>query len=222
MLASMGTPGKAPSGMLGSNPPSGRAERGARAFFAPLLVEAGSSMVAGTVGGLVFGFFGAGSASDWHAAGRLIIVPGPALSFSIGPAAKAAGEVAAGGTEAAEVGADCTATVMDCLGEGSSSGSVGAALSVPSLMAGRLVTWTDLWRRARASAPGLDHLENLSAGNIILNFFLRFQFLGASACLFLFLLIELLPHTFAGCPGFLELLHVCFVLAFGCGTKDRR
>ena len=121
-----------------------------------LLVEAGSSMVAG--------FFGAGWASDWHAAGRLIIVPGPALSFLIGPAAKAAGEVAAGGTEAA-------AMVTDCFGEGSSSGSVGAALSVPSLMAGRLVTWTDLWRRARASTPGSDHFENLSAENIILNIF---------------------------------------------------
>ena len=114
-------------------------------------MEAGSSMVAGAVGGLVFGFFGAGSASDWHAAGRLIIVPGPALSFSIGPAAKAAGEVAACGIEAAEVGADC---------------------SVPSLMARRPV-WTDLWRRARSSssAPGSDHFENLSADNIILNIF---------------------------------------------------
>ena len=85
---------------------------GAPAFFAPLLVEAGlapaAGLVFGAVGGLVFGFFGAGSASDWHAAGRLIIVPGPASSLSIGPAAKAAGEVAAGGTEAAEVGADCT------------------------------------------------------------------------------------------------------------------
>ena len=69
-------------------------------------------MVAGTVGGLVFGFFGAGSASDWHAAGRLIIVPGPALSFSIGPAAKAAGEVAACGIEAAEVGADCSGMLI--------------------------------------------------------------------------------------------------------------
>ena len=169
------------------------------------MVEAGSSMVAG--------FFGAGWASDWHAAGRLIIVPGPALSFLIGPAAKAAGEVAAGGTEAAEVGADCTAMVTDCFGEGSSSGSVGAALSVPSLMAGRLVTWTDLWRRARASAPGSDHLENLSAGNLILNIFLRFQFLGASACLFLFLLIELLPYTFAGFMHFQNSWSFCmFVL----------
>ena len=142
-----------------------------------LLVEAGSSMVAG--------FFGAGWASDWHAAGRLIIVPGPALSFLIGPAAKAAGEVAAGGTEAAEVGADCTAMVTDCFGEGSSSGSVGAALSVPSLMAGRLVTLTELWRRAIASTPGSDHFENLTAGNIILNIFLLFL-------------------------SFLELPHVCF------------
>jgi len=187
-----------------------------------LLVEAGSSMVAGAVGGLVFGFFGAGSASDWHAAGRLIIVPGPALSFSIGPAAKAAGEVAAGGTEAAEVGADCTATVMDCLGEGSSSGSVGAALSVPSLMAGRLVTWTDLWRRARASAPGSDHLENLSAGNIILNIFLLFQFLGASACLFLFLLIELLPYTFAGCMHFQDSWSFCMFVLFLRSDVERR
>ena len=129
-------------------------------------------MVAGTVGGLVFGFFGAGSASDWHAAGRLVIVPGPALSFSIGPAAKAAGEVAACGIEAAEVGADCSGMLTDCSGEASRSGSVGAALSVPSLMARRPV-WTDLWRRARSSssAPGSDHFENLSAENIILNIF---------------------------------------------------
>ena len=111
-------PGKAPSGMLGLTPPRGRAARAGfgpllvEAFFAPLLVEAGSFMVAGTVGGLVFGFFGAGSASDWHAAGRLIIVPGPALSFSIGPAAKAAGEVAACGIEAAEVGADCSGMLI--------------------------------------------------------------------------------------------------------------
>ena len=79
----MGTPGKAPSGMF-------------PAFFAPLLVEAGlapaGGLVAGAVGGLVFGFFGAGSASDWHAVhGRLIIVPGLALSLSTRPAAKAAG-----------------------------------------------------------------------------------------------------------------------------------
>ena len=142
-------------------------------------------MVAGAVGGLVFGFFGAGSASEWHATGRLIIVPGPALSLSIRPAAKAAGEVAAGGIEAAAVGADCTAMVTDCFGEGSSSGSVGAALSVPSLMAGRLVTLTELWRRAIASTPGSDHFENLTAGNIILNIFLLFL-------------------------SFLELPHVCF------------
>ena len=60
------------------------------------------------------------------------------------------GEVAAGGIEAAGVGADCSGMVTDCSGEG---------------------TWRDLWRRARASAPGSDHLENLSAGNIILNIF---------------------------------------------------
>ena len=87
-------------------------------------------MVAGAVGGLVFGFFGAGSASDWHAAGRLIIVPGPALSLSIRPAAKAAGEVAAGGIEAAGMGSDwfewlltewmlmeSTALLVDCAAE---------------------------------------------------------------------------------------------------------
>ena len=104
----------------------------APAFFAPLLVETGFFMVAGTVGGLVFGFFGAGSASDWHAAGRLIIVPGPALSFSIGPAAKAAGEVAACGIEAAEVGADCSGMLTDCSGEGS-AGSIMAASCAPAL-----------------------------------------------------------------------------------------
>ena len=104
----------------------------APAFFAPLLVETGFFMVAGTVGGLVFGFFGAGSASDWHAAGRLIIVPGPALSFSIGPAAKAAGEVAACGIEAAEVGADCSGMVTDCFGEGL-AGSIMAASCAPAL-----------------------------------------------------------------------------------------
>ena len=104
-VAFLGMPGKAPSGMF-------------PAFFAPLLVEAGlapaGGLVAGAVGGLVFGFFGAGSASDWHAAGRLIIVPGPALSLSIRPAAKAAGEVAAGGIEAAALGADCPGMVTDC------------------------------------------------------------------------------------------------------------
>ena len=69
---------------------------------------------------MVAGFFGAGWASDWHAAGRLIIVPGPALSskkLSMRPAAKAAGEVAAGGIEAAEVGADCVGMVTDFLGQ---------------------------------------------------------------------------------------------------------
>ena len=106
-VAFLGTPGKAPSGMFLELP------GGAPAFFAPLLVEAGSPMVAGAVGGLVFGFFGAGSRSDWHAAGRLIIVPGPALSLSIRPAAKAAGEVAAGGIEAAGEGADCFGMVTD-------------------------------------------------------------------------------------------------------------
>ena len=116
-VAFLGTPGKAPSGMF-------------PAFFAPLLVEAGlapaGGLVAGAVGGLVFGFFGAGSRSDWHAAGRLIIVPGPALSLSIRPAAKAAGEVPAGGIEAAEVGADCSGMVTNCSGEGS-TGSIMAA-----------------------------------------------------------------------------------------------
>ena len=110
-VAFLGTPGKAPSGMFLVLP------GGAPAFFAPLLVEAGlapaGGLVAGAVGGLVFGFFGAGSASDWHAAARLIIVPGPALSLSIRPAAKAAGEVAAGGIEAAGVGADSSGMVID-------------------------------------------------------------------------------------------------------------
>jgi len=54
------------------------------AFFAPLLVEAGlapaGGLVAGAVGGLVFGFFGAGSRPALHAAGRFI-VPAPAWSF---------------------------------------------------------------------------------------------------------------------------------------------
>ena len=105
-VAFLGTPGKAPSGMF-------------PAFFAPLLVEAGlapaGGLVAGAVGGLVFGFFGAGSRSDRHAAGRLHAgrVPAPALSFSIRPAAKAAGEVAAGGIEAAGEGADCFGMVTD-------------------------------------------------------------------------------------------------------------
>ena len=114
-------------------------------------------MVAGAVGGLVFCFFGAGSASEWHAVhGCLIIVPGPALSLSIRPAAKAAGEVPAGGIEAAGVGADCFGMVTDCSGEGSSSvaGSVGAALSVPSVMAGRPGTWRDLWEGGAASWRG--------------------------------------------------------------------
>ena len=119
-----GTPGKPPSGhvavacFLGlciaalPGRPSGR-------HGLPLLllklVEAGSSMVAGAVGGLVFGFFGAGSRSDWHAAGRFLhAVPAPALSLSIRPAAKAAGEVAAGGFEAAGMGADCSGMVTDC------------------------------------------------------------------------------------------------------------
>ena len=123
-VAFLGTPGKAPSGMF-------------PAFFAPLLVEAGlapaGGLVAGAVGGLVFGFFGAGSRSDWHAAGRLIIVPGPALSLSIRPAAKAAEEVPAGGIEAAGVGADCSGMVTDCSGEGSSSGSIMAASCAPAL-----------------------------------------------------------------------------------------
>ena len=125
-VAFLGTPGKAPSGMF-------------PAFFAPLLVEAGlapaGGLVAGAVGGLVFGFFGAGSASDWHAAGRLIIVPGPALSLSIRPAAKAEGEMAAGGIEAAGVGADCSGMVTDCSGEGSISGSImAAALGEPYIV----------------------------------------------------------------------------------------
>ena len=102
-VAFLGTPGKAPSGMF-------------PAFFAPLLVEAGlapaGGLVAGAVGGLVFGFFGAGSRSALHAAGRFI-VPAPALSLSIRPAAKAAGEVAAGGIEAAGEGADCFGMVTD-------------------------------------------------------------------------------------------------------------
>jgi len=54
------------------------------AFFAPLLVEAGlapaGGLVAGAVGGLVFGFFGAGSRLALHAAGRFIL-PAPAWSF---------------------------------------------------------------------------------------------------------------------------------------------
>ena len=150
---------------------------------------------------MVFGFFGAGSRSDWHAAGRLIIVPGPALSLSIRPAAKAAEEVPAGGIEAAGVGADCSGMVTDCSGEG---------------------TWRDLWRRARASAPGSDHLENLSAGNIILNIFLLFQFLGASACLFLFLLIELLPYTFAGCMHFQDSWSFCMFVLFLRSDVERR
>ena len=112
-VAFLGTPGKAPSGMFLVLP------GGAPAFFAPLLVEAGlapaGGLVAGAVGGLVFGFFGAGSRSDWHAAGRFLhAVPAPALSFSIRPAAKAAGEVAAGGIEAAGMGADCSGMVTDC------------------------------------------------------------------------------------------------------------
>ena len=69
-------------------------------------MEAGSPMVAGTVGGLVFGFFGAGSRSDLHAAGRLSTAA--SLSFLIRPAAKSAGEVAAGGIEASGSGADCS------------------------------------------------------------------------------------------------------------------
>ena len=113
--------------------------------------------------------------------------------------------------------------VTDCLrGEGSTSGSVGAALSVPSLMAGRLVTLTELWRRARASTPGSDHFENLSAGNIILNIFLLFQFLGASACLFLFLLIELLPYTFAGCMHFQDSWSFCMFVLFLRSDVERR
>ena len=116
-VAFLGTPGKAPSGMFLVLP------GGAPAFFAPLLVEAGlapaGGLVAGAFGGLVFGFFGVGSRSDWHAAGRLIILPDPALSLSIRPAAKAEGEMAAGGIEAAgEVaaggieGVDCSARMV--------------------------------------------------------------------------------------------------------------
>ena len=60
-VAFLGTPGKAPSGMF-------------PAFFAPLLVEAGlapaGGLVAGAVGGLVFGFFGAGSRPALHVAGH--------------------------------------------------------------------------------------------------------------------------------------------------------
>ena len=67
-VAFLGTPGKAPSGMFLVLP------GGAPAFFAPLLAEAGlvpaAGLVFGAVGGLVFGFFGAGSRSDLHAAGR--------------------------------------------------------------------------------------------------------------------------------------------------------
>ena len=107
----MGTPGKAPSGMF-------------PAFFAPLLVEAGlapaGGLVAGAVGGLVFGFFGAGSRSDLHAA-RRFFVTAAALSFLIRPAAKSAGEVAAGGIEASGSGADCSGMVPDCSDMGANS-----------------------------------------------------------------------------------------------------
>ena len=105
----MGTPGKAPSGMFLVLP------GGAPAFFAPLLVEAGlapaAGLVFGAVGGFVFGFFGAGSRSDSHAAGRLSTAA--SLSFLIRPAAKSAGEVAAGGIEASGSGADCSGMVPD-------------------------------------------------------------------------------------------------------------
>ena len=117
----MGTPGKAPSGMFLVLP------GGAPAFFPPLLVEAGSAffppllveaglapaagLVFGAVGGFDFGFFGAGSRSDSHAAGRLSTAA--SLSFLIRPAAKSAGEVAAGGIEASGSGADCSGMVPD-------------------------------------------------------------------------------------------------------------
>ena len=109
-VAFLGTPGKAPSGMFLVLP------GGAPAFFALLLVEAGlapaAGLVFGAVGGLVFGFFGAGSRSDLHAAGRLSAAA--ALSFLIRPTAKSAGEVAAGGIEASGSGADCSGMVPDC------------------------------------------------------------------------------------------------------------
>ena len=116
-VAFLGILGKAPSGMFLVLP------GGAPAFFAPLLMEAGlapaAGLVFGAVGGLVFGFFGAGSRSDLHAAGRLITAA--ALSFLIRPAAKSAGEVAAGGIEAAALGADCSGMVPDCFEMGANS-----------------------------------------------------------------------------------------------------
>ena len=108
-VAFLGTPGKGPSGMFLVLP------GGAPAFFPPLLVEAGlapaAGLVFGAVGGFVFGFFGAGSRSDSHAAGRLSTAA--SLSFLIRPAAKSAGEVAAGGIEASGSGADCSGMVPD-------------------------------------------------------------------------------------------------------------
>ena len=96
---------------------------GAPSFFAPLLVEAGlapaAGLVFGAVGGFVFGFFGAGSRSDLHAAGRLSTAA--SLSFLIRPAAKSAGEVAAGGIEASGSGADCSGMVPDCSEMGANS-----------------------------------------------------------------------------------------------------
>ena len=118
-VAFLGTPGKAPSGMFLVLP------GGAPAFFAPLLAEAGlvpaAGLVFGAVGGLVFGFFGAGSRSDLHAAGRLSAAF--ALSFLIRLAAKSAGEVAAGGMEASGSCADCRGMVPDSSEMGADSRS---------------------------------------------------------------------------------------------------
>ena len=118
-VAFLGTPGKAPSGMFLVLP------GGAPAFFAPLLAEAGlvpaAGLVFGAVGGLVFGFFGAGSRSDLHAAGRLSAAC--ALSFLLRLAAKSAGEVAAGGMEASGLCADSCGMVPDSSEMGADSRS---------------------------------------------------------------------------------------------------